>query len=53
MECIEDGDIAVKEFENRNRRLKSENIHVIIMDLNMKKMDGNIATKKVKLIYII
>ena len=42
-EAVEDGENAVKQFEDRNKTLNSNIIHVIILDLNMKRMDGNIA----------
>ena len=42
-EAVDDGDIAVKQFQDRNKTLNANNIHVIILDLNMKRMDGNIA----------
>jgi CheY-like chemotaxis protein len=43
-EAVDDGEKAVKLFEERNRKLSSKNIHVIIMDLNMVNMDGDVAT---------
>ena len=43
-DAVDDVDLALKQFEIRNKIENSENIHVIIMDFNMNKMDGNIAT---------
>jgi CheY-like chemotaxis protein len=40
-----DGDKAVELVRKRNKEKNEENINLIIMDLNMLKMDGDFATK--------
>lgn len=37
----EDGDEAVELFKSKNQILSLQNIHLIIMDLNMNKMNGD------------
>ncbi len=41
---IEDGDETVEFFKIKNKEKSNENIHLIIMDLNMNKMNGDVAT---------
>ena len=38
---VEDGDEAVELFKLKNQIQSIENIHLIIMDLNMNKMNGD------------
>ena len=42
---MDDGDKAVTIFKDKNENKCSENIDLIIMDLNMVKMDGDEATR--------
>jgi hypothetical protein len=36
-----DGDVAVEDFITRNRLKSEDNIHLIVTDKNMNKMDGD------------
>ena len=51
LKTVDDGDKAVDYFKLKNKYKNNDNIHMIIMDYNMNKMNGNEATKIV--IYII
>ena len=44
----EDGIKAIEQFNIRNKFKSKNNFDIIIMDLNMKIMNGDIAIKKVK-----
>ena len=44
-----DGDKGVDMFKIHNAVKSIKNLHLIIMDLNMIRMDGDDATKQVKL----
>jgi len=48
---VDDGDKAVDEFKLKNKYKIKDNFHMIVMDYNMNKMNGNEAIKIV--IYII
>ena len=41
----EDGKIAIEQFKLKNKFKSIINFDMIIMDLNMKKMNGDIAIK--------
>ena len=47
---VNDGTDSIKQFKNRNSTLSIDNIHIIIMDYNMKIMNGDLATKEVTFI---
>ncbi len=41
----DDGDLAVELFKTKNKLKNEEKIDLIVMDLNMKKMNGDEATR--------
>ena len=48
VEC-DDGDRSLESFIKYNNLKNNNNIHLIIMDYNMTRMNGDQATKKVNL----
>ena len=46
VEC-DDGDRSLESFKNYNNLKNNNNIHLIIMDYNMTRMNGVVATRKV------
>ena len=48
---INDGNLGVEEFKIKNKVLSKKNINIIIMDLNMGKMNGDEASRIVIYIY--
>ena len=49
VEC-DDGDRSLESFKKYNYLRNDNNIHLIIMDYNMNRMNGVVATKEVNLI---
>ena len=45
VEC-DDGDRSLESFKNYNNLKNNNNIHLIIMDYNMTRMNGDVATRK-------
>ena len=48
VEC-DDGDRSLESFKNYNNLKNHNNIHLIMMDYNMTRMNGDVATRKVNL----
>jgi len=49
LKSLNDGDKAVDLFKNKNSNLNIDNIDLIIIDLNMKQMNGDEACRIVKI----
>ena len=52
IDTVVDGNYAVEIFKKRNYIKQDENFNMIIMDLYMKQMDGDVATFKVYKLYL-
>ncbi len=48
----DDGHKSIELFKEKNTKQSNQNIHLIMMDQNMIKMNGDEATKKVSILMI-